>query len=245
MDKFYSTDIFTFTNREAIMWYVEKSVGVELSAPAKRLLTFILNTAVEDRTITLRKVLKTKFKVNKSEYIMGQTSYNGYHLRHIPIDSDIIIKSTDFEILTVIKILSLVWGSIDDTCSYLYVNKDEKSILSYEVNSELFNFIAAPLLLAEHYGTDRILYYNDVDSNNANNFGYPLIDINGHKFKINLRWTASNRYDGNQSFFNGAKPVLLSNNYETVQITTGKYFQLILHIVRRFQNHGFLKPLGL
>jgi hypothetical protein len=246
MDKFYSTDVFTFTNREAVMLYVDRSVGVELSASAKKLLSFILTTAVEDRTITLRKLLKTKFKVNKSEYIMGQTSYNGYHVPYISTDTDIIIKSTDFEILTVIKLLSLVWGSIDHARSYLFGRNDEKTFLSYEVDSELFNFITIPLLLADHYSTERVLSFNAVSSHNkANNFDYPVIQINGHPFQIKLRWSARNRYESNQSFFSGARPYLTSKDYEAVKIPTGKYFQLIAHIIRRFQDHGFLKPLGL
>ena len=120
IDKFYCTDIFKFSNHDALSVYV-KDLNVDLKEYDKELLKFILHAFVQNKFLTIRQIIKVQSNISLTESSITtiDTSHSNNALFG-NISGGIISYNTvanllacDISFLKIVKILAMIFGSFD------------------------------------------------------------------------------------------------------------------------------------
>lgn len=263
MDKFFSTDIFGFSNNDAIKLHIDKNIGNQLSVQAKSVIAFILIACLDKGKITLRKILKSNFNLSSTDYELARLAYSGQVGRSVHFLKDpvtIWFSSKDLEILKVIKVLSMIWGD------FQFLKRDFKSIqdsgsdINYIFHQSIFNFLVLPLHVAQKFQRDNFLYFTKESANQGEkvfDYEYPTQHIFGMQYRINLNWMSGRKYDGSVSYFSGVtvSPLLFKEKFiltgglqqpiERHTISKGQFFGVMVQILEAFERFKFLQQLGI
>ncbi|MVM33721.1 hypothetical protein GO755_27030 [Spirosoma sp. HMF4905] len=226
IEKFYSRDVFSFSNTQAIAMYCQsEAISSVLSEDGKKLLSEYLVYFVNNGK-TLRSIIKHRFApvVNNFVIVNGTTKDYTLVVRHNPnmrpseevkgySGSEFYIESNDFEYLKIIKILIVIFGGFDTLFD---------SLLSYNANGANYAIrdkysaikVLAPLqLLIENFNNKELLtvsFHKDADYqfNQAQYILYPQTIIFNKNVFLKLKWNKDIKYDGTRSLY--------ENNYDLV-----------------------------
>lgn len=255
IDKFFSTEIFSFSNNDALKQHVERNVGNALSQAAKGLLVYLLLTAIERKQLTLRKIIKSNFTAPELNFELGKIDFHGNPDNPFLASSvSVSLSSKELEILKVIKVLSTIWGDFQQ------LKHDYKAIhgggrVKFVDHKQLIDFLVLPLHFAQKFGQNELLFLKQEDFDGYKKvvkYDYPVQNICGVWYKIQTQWLAGNRYSGQGSYFsnfsvylreefNGTKQTDIS----TYTIEQGQIFEALSQILTSFEKFKFLNNLGI
>lgn len=248
IDKFYSTDIFFFTNSDAIETYIEGNSMLNFSTGGKKLLNLILTFFLEEEKITLRKIIKSHFKMDFYEgiNITNRVDYSyGLPMPFFDSKTDVSIQTKNMEIFKIIKLLSVIWGDYYDFKDSLTQESNYILNLNSDSADDIMKFLVIPFhITREHDGNS--LYYDQVASNRVE---YPKCQLLGLNYRINLNWSNTKKYTAGQDYFLNSKAVFLSYsgayNRLDAHVTYSEIFNSFLDIITVFEERKMLSELGL
>jgi hypothetical protein len=218
---------------------------------------FVLNNLIDAGKITVRKIIKHKFKHTESSFML-------YHQEGLktpkPLDlrrnvsfmknfNTLFVHSEDLGILKLFKLLLMVYGDFNDFYKDLNDLREATASQEKEIYSQMLSFLALQAHISKNIGDK--LFFNLVQGNNYREqpaiieIDFPKITVMNTEYRIKLNWEASSPYDGSSSYFLNAKAIDNSMHYVSVEpvkhyFKKGDVFNELKDIVMACQNKGYL-----
>lgn len=220
IDKFYSEEPFKFNNSDAIATYCQRLEAVQ-DLPVRAVLQTLLVEFVNRGALTVRQILRHLISVPVMPFIVCeemmlpqdfQRPQNGAHIN--PSTNRVYFESSDMPLLELVRLLIVIFGSYDRFVSAVTTLKgDGRSHLPKEQNDDVVKAFVMPMNFLEHVGEPKRLFFRSfhVVRNHGNDYrqrlnddlDWPVWKLKGYEFRIVLRYTVGNQYDGNQSYLKG------------------------------------------
>ncbi len=248
IDKFYSLDIFKFTNRDAIVLYIERDIGKELSESGKLFFCELLIILIRQGHLTVRQLMKHHHLnsinipnkiINTENFneVISKWDYRGSRpsfLKHISLN----IYAEDVEVFKIIRFLSILIGDLDKVDSI--INSLRKTAgRNIMVDQTSGHTILTVIIKAYHFlmkGRDDRFF-----SFRHGSLKYPIGEYRTVPYEIIFKYTHELQYDGSEGFFKDAKVVPLPNNIPNprlpVYIDWKDVFNDLSDIIKRFRQH--------
>ena len=217
MDKFFSIDIFRFSNSMACKFQVEK-LTTHFSKEVEFTLKSILNLLIDNNLITIRQLIKAKYNYEFEEIELLKIKYSHHSHKHDWFISNdvrhLILYTSDVECLSIIKTLVNIYGDLDtlSNCLKMYTsNNNEFS----EEEIELIGTALAPFhRLTEDFssGTYGEKYFYEED-NSHRYIQFPGGYTKYGNVSYKLKWDYDKKtnltrqglkYDGSEGYFKDA-----------------------------------------
>jgi hypothetical protein len=261
MDKFYSTDIFFFSNLDAMNVYVD---GMEIpfsnqSGILKKIIKLILTEFIVSNKITIRKLIKHKIQFDLKTFRLFtfpkiNPNYYGVNgFRFINSDTSINVDSSDLDILYVLKFMTILFGNFGDFLaslnSCLKESRGSKEIGDFE---DVIFYLGLQkhisLEVSEKLFLEVDTYYDDFRRTKIISAikwpGQELI-LNGRSCRIILNWINGNQYNGSESFFVNAKIISKNSNDAAENINTKLIFHQLETIINQCYKNKYLEKVGI
>ncbi|MBS1596569.1 MAG: hypothetical protein JST90_19815 [Bacteroidetes bacterium] len=201
IDKFYSVDIFQFSNEDAITIYL-KGLDVHLSSSETEFLKFILSDFLDMQAVNLRQLIKVEIPLRLSDNILLEIVYSQKNIiKEFPSvlqwsilkeGSKPALKSNDVSFLRVLKLLIIIFGSSRNLLVALSQLKDRgpnQRIPSSEI-LKAFSFIHL-IFLSVIQGKPYEIFHSlepVPGSNQTYNVGWPRVKLWQNTYRFKLQW---------------------------------------------------------
>ncbi len=256
IDKFFSTDLFHYSNYDAIRSYVQITFNTVSENNELDFLLLVFEKLIDSEFLTIRSLLKHRFDISFKEFIL-------FEVDSIPIDSRLevftifrqrhYVNSNDLPILRFFKLMSFVFGSFESFWIALLSISKSKTHFKFKDCKNLVSFLS----LQEHISLNR-----DVDLFFKKHFeefhgdkrlakiDWPRIKNQLGNFKINLKWIAGRKYESNVSYFEGAKAIDENENDFTHEqqnrtIKVSEIFATVQRIAIQCNKNGYFAKVGI
>ncbi len=258
IDKFYSTHIFDFSNKDAIITYVKSMFEVnESQKPYLDFVTLVIQNLVEQDLVSVRKLLKHRYDVSFEKFVLQEqigikeSSHYLEQSRNFFIDSArFYIDSDDFPLLQFFRLMNFIFGDFNSFYEKLLKLKTRKETLSYKTYSKMLSFLS----LQHHIATkkDDDIYFsiyreNHSGSNSIQSVGWPTNKFLGKTFTFNLKWDRINLYASQASYFNQVHSFDKSLTYENqdTSIKLSDIFESLEKIALACLEKGYFSKVGI
>jgi KAP family P-loop domain len=260
IDKFYSTEIFYFDNKDALKSYVESLFNVDKKDNELGFLTFVLSNLIEQNSLSIRKLLKHSFNISINNFILFEQKGINEDAHYLHSRPDFLgngnrffIESGDLIILRFFKLMSIVYGDFNSFFNALMNIKSIRKEFDYFDCKDLISFLALQDHISSKTGDDLFFakYYDNSSGHKyLANIGFPNILFLQQKFRMNLQWNAGNRYSSNISFFKNAfvtetQSISYMNNKSGILIKASDIFQSVEKIAISCYEKGYLTKAGI
>lgn len=254
LDKFYSTDIFFYSNVDATKFYINTVLQSD-DKGFNDFVRFLLDKLISIDSITIRKLLKHFYKpILDNEILYEQKGFKEemIYLQEWPVflgnNSQFFIETNDIVILNLFKLLSVIYGDFES----FYACLSRLEMLKEEVDYNLIYDMISFLALQDHLvrkSEDDLFVTKYRDTNSQANFilglNWPRTTYLNREFTINLKWNAGNKYDSSESYFKEAKAVDRSsitsyNGKSDISINVGAIFKSLNRIIFSCYEKGYL-----
>lgn len=250
VDKFYSIDIYKYTNLEATEFYFNEGLKTNLDPDSELTLKLILKYALRNKVITLRQLMKHKlfdeisienFTLLEVEYPFDVQRHN-YFVR--PDLKTLKLISKDLPILQVIKYLYMIWGDYDLLISNLNLIKSSqiatKSISYEEARPVIKNLILYERL--KQYPNHWLFFdYQNMSGRDIYPIGWPEGNIYGLKYRLILQWNKGQNYFSEINYFNSMEIEL--NKHSNTHVPIKQLISSILEMITYLKEHGHLEEM--
>jgi len=247
IDKFYSTDFFYFNNIDAIKTYVLGLASEQDSASAQ-ILVLLFSHFVDQKILSLRQLIKHKYEYKHKNYILyEQTSIGkeinlGYYTGNTISSTIFCIQSKDFELLRVIKIMTMVFGNFHSFVQNLSGLVDIATLKSYQEYQKIWQFIALQYHIATVDG-DKLFFSNPTRHNHDGDF--PQVKIDNFTFNIKTQWSIRKPYESGNSFFDNSKAYLTESRSQNNTFAIGRIFYFLHQAIIEGSRKGYLIKAGI
>jgi len=266
IDKFYSTDIFFFTNNDAIKFYIESGLttGVD-DRGFTMFLQFILTSLVDADELSVRKIIKHKYNFVSNPFVLakqeGLTPTNMYLSQDyiwMVNYKNLFVDSNDLPILIFFKLMTIIYGEFGEFYTrfkkLLAAASKSQSAYSGEDVKDLLQFLALQKHIATNSGDKlffKLTYGEDLRRQRALvAIALPQVSIAAITYNIDLQWNQNNIYNGQASYFQNSKAVnpdryqYLSNKPQT-SVSAHEIFKAVDEIIIGCDEKGYLKRSGI
>ena len=207
MDKFFSTEFFIFSNNDAIVEYVKDEFSVDEKDSYYKFLIFFLSELVSNNLITLRKLLKHKYKISFSEFTLFEKGFkvdgrwaSGYP--HWIESNNFLIKSNDLKILSFFRFFNSLFGEFSAFIKVLDELIKTQKNLNLEEHIDIIEFVALQTQLSKSQNLDVfILVHKSTNSMFVDGWNWPSIKFMSQNIHFQPQWTSGNKYDAQHSFY--------------------------------------------
>ena len=216
MDKFYSEEIFAFSNIESIKYYAQTRITFSLDEASELFFIELICLFIEFEILSLRNLIKYKNQIKPHYFEICRVKFSDENVRtkpgYLKGVSEIIAYSTSFDILTSIVILSKVFGSLNSFQKSLGFIKTRTSNRFIEDQRMLH-----PVLFAHHFLSTR---------DNDSSFFFSLVQRGEGKYithsfarnswqnivyEIGHNWRETNPYEEYLDYYSEHK-IIVENN---------------------------------
>jgi hypothetical protein len=261
MDKFYSTDIFFFSNLDAMSVYVD-SMEMPItnqSATLKKIIRLILTEFILTNKITVRKLIKHKIQFDLKAFRLftfpkiSQENYRVRGFQFINPETSIYADSSDLGILYILKLMSILFGNFRDFLmslkSCLEESKESQELAGFE---DIILYLALQKHISEKVSQNTFIEINTYYDEHRRAMvissiewpGQKLI-LNGKSCRIILNWTNGNPYNGNESYFANARVISKNSTDAPENINTKFIFQQLETIINQCYKNKYLERVGI
>lgn len=259
IDKFYSTEIFEFTNNDAVNNYLNVIFGPQnngLISLTKMLLLSFNKASV----VTVRKLIKYKCEVQIEDIVLHEfdtevikQKFNESLPSFIESFGKLQITTKDTSIIKLFKIMSFVFGSFSDFFVSLKTKIFSEDSLKYEDTKDVVMFLE----LQRHFATrnDKVLFWEKEYTSGASfRYNWPKTRLPSWnlQYRVQLRWTKGNPYRFDTPYFENAAMLALDNAGEVIHdepdvpwLTESFLAQHLANVIIDFRAAGFLKKSGI
>ena len=241
IDKFYSVEPFHFSNLDAIKVYLLKQFKISVPEQTLIIVAHILNLLVDKGKITLRQILKSDHFEIPHEYTIYSTKVGNSRYSHIRANLnlnqiEIYMTNQDVPLLFLFRILKLVVGDYEKVIKIIQETTNYHDAIPGEYMENFIKQLIIPQRLRNGFETQTVF------TEDNNTYTYPFGQIYVYKYKINIKWNASNPYKGEESYFKDCNIYLTpSNNMNSaLDSTFGKYLRHILDFFNFCKKNNFL-----
>jgi hypothetical protein len=220
IDKFFSHEVFTFSNDDALDFYFENTLKTQLNHSASFVFKELLKILVSNKKLTVRQLIKHKiftansnFKLHAHKLDIHRTEDAG-HIR----SDDFWIESDDLQIIYIVKYFSVLFGSFRDAKKKLSECNPNISYKKYSDEEAIFLMEAFSLIMRYielvDSEKDKIYYkrYGGTMRDSGGRahkmnsiLGWPDNTVFNIKHRIILGWNNGNPYNASKSYFNEYK----------------------------------------
>ncbi|MCB0430722.1 MAG: hypothetical protein H6585_14300 [Flavobacteriales bacterium] len=257
MDKFYSDEIFSFSNADIIRLFVTQELETkQLNKSALVVLRVILENLVKANLITVRQIMKYRNFSKPDEFSVNRVSLDFLKTNtSILIDSSAAqtawLSSDDMQILYIISFFSSMFGSLDAFQQALNTFTHSQKLLEDEHKEcfvEVFALMHRISQELEDNGDCNIYFDFKKDRNQK------LIEINKYPtgtcfklpYRLQLIWNKGNRYTGNTSYFKDFKVIPLNLGEITkIKIPFSDVCTYLKHCIQYINQQGFATSLNI
>lgn len=222
MDKFFSVDYFDFGNAEAVYSFIEGKLDLHFSQGLKFILNLVLTMALKFDQLTLRQMVKYKFSddLEFSDFTVLEKNIDalrkptqGHSIVHYTVGR-FFAMSNDFEIFKLIRVLSVIWGNINNLSSsletiYHKLSKQLSNSSFYTTETQTMKVIESLALSHRLIMDNKNFFFRELKDPNRNiiipAIKWPEGQFWGMNYRIILKWNISNQYQGDGSYYNKAK----------------------------------------
>ncbi len=227
MEKFYSDEIFPFSNLDGLELFFDNEFKSSLSPAANTCLKEILKFLIQSNRLQLRELMKFKNLIidNEDRVIQSiQISHrihsfayinSGYHLKRGGELEKMrfILTLKNFEFLSILKYLISISGGVDQLLQKLIIQHRGKKITERDViNSFVKIFGLADLYQKSIQQSAELLFIkslgdslNEGPRNKNADLNPPDIFFQNNTASLILKWQAGEgklKYEGGEDFFN-------------------------------------------
>lgn len=166
IDKFYSTDIFYFTNYDAIKTYVKDYYKDDRETMADIELTVMaFNDLIDQNLLSVRKLMKHKYKTNTRKFVLYRQAglqedsfYMHQGIEFIHNSRNLFVDSNDLKILLFFKLMTYVFGDFNIFFEKLQKLKASKKKLKLKDCINLITFLGLQNHIASSLGDDLFFF---------------------------------------------------------------------------------------
>ncbi|SFO84741.1 KAP family P-loop domain-containing protein [Chitinophaga sp. YR627] len=218
VDKFYSYDIFYYSNMDAVSLFIREADLRLKNEREEEFYRFIFSNLIESNQITLRKLVKYSLSFELKDFIYyEQNGLDDSVLWSINSHPDflqtskLVVHSQEIKILRFFKLMNLVYGDFSSFLRALEIMSKQLigKKAQWELISEVFLFVAEQFHLLSARNDSlfitKVIKHDDLDRTNyVSKVYFPTVRIHGIDCLINLKWNFSNQYDGSQLYFDNS-----------------------------------------
>ncbi len=260
IDKFYSADIFSFSNTDAMTIYIDK-LEVDLEDYDKAFLKFLLLDFIQTGKITLRQLLKVHvtFGTNANSLLGIEFSINTVEAKPPRYFQGLMLaegarptlRTSDISFFYVVKIAIVVLGSID---ALLLAVKDMSTKVNNRVPNSARSVIksmAFPFLLSSALSENRysaVFYSLELvpGYDNRYNIAWPRVSIFNHTFRFRLVWNIHAEKFESGNYFEGMRVDEFHerNSYQSDSPSLPprrEIYTVLYEMIRTFRNNGIFE----
>jgi hypothetical protein len=260
LDKFYSTDIFFYSNNDSLKFYITENFRVGSNNQSNMdFVEFVLQNLVDINSLSIRKLLKHRYDIFFEKFTLKESSKSEFG-SFFYLQSPSFIKnyktlytdSDDLSILRFFKLMTFVFGDFNSFYKNLIVLKKNHRIVDYYNSENLILFLATQFHIAIQK-EDNLFFSRQTDSVRGHilSLDYPTVNMLDNDFRINLEWTYNNPYVSEESYFKNAKAsiirqVTIYNNQESgITFKFSSIFEVIEKIIIACASNGYLSNAGI
>ncbi|MFD1143054.1 P-loop NTPase fold protein [Larkinella insperata] len=268
INKFYSNDIFHFTNEGAISYYCENQLADVLSFKhdaCKKTLGLLLSQFVKHKIITMRQIVKQNIGISFKSFSFGPytcTIPSGWFMdppgdffkrtnvySFEPSKVQFFFQTNDFPFLQIIKSLTIIFGSYDNLMEAIDRIKKESAPIDPPTTIILIKAIM-PLyhLICNDQNHNDLVYRIEADPRgNGKWIGFPTNNFLSLDYIVPTGWNNRNPYDPSLSYFHNIIDEL--NKWGSAEESTASDYKILFHqletILDFLNKKNFLHPLGI
>ncbi len=258
LDKFYSTHIFDFSNKDAIINYVNSMFeNSESQKPYLNFVTLVIQNLVEQNLVSVRKLLKHRYDLSFEKFILHEqigvkesSHYFDCNRNFFTDQARFYIDSDDFSLLQFFRLMNFIFGDFNTFYDHLIKLKLTKETLSYKAYSDTLSFLS----LQHHIATkkDDDVFFNTFrethsGSNSIQSVGWPTNKFLGKTFTFNLKWDRGNLYASQDSYFKEVHSFDKSLTYESqdTSIKLSDVFEYLEKIALSCSEKKYFSQIGI
>ena len=211
IDKFYSVEIFRYSNDDAINFYFANQFQTNLKEDSHNFLRSILQWALESKNLNLRQLFKFKhfdafripnFKVLEIDYNITRRSSVFVNER----SGHLVVKAEKLSLLSILYILKLIWGSTENLKSRLrdmheFYSANPKSDMITIVQESTLSPLIAFFALINNLNEPQNFFFQFSEMNMVPHYGTFL----GVQYQFRLKWGTEsgkeNLYNSGDDYF--------------------------------------------
>jgi len=248
IDKFYSTRIYPFSNKEAVKLFCREHIRQNrLPKHCENLFLLLILDLLEKEKITLRNLLKYRFDLERNTLSISENitiDKSKYCRNCCFINTDkFLIDSTDFPFVHILGVLINIFGDFKKLKNcFIELSK----ILGYDIPHLNIDDVLVSLGALAHISKSEekanVICFN-IDKNkrgHGTHINNPSIQFLNKGMEIKLIWDSNNKYKGDVSYFRGHsigyKPPLNQIAFNLI------YKELVL-IMRYFEKKNFINQI--
>lgn len=207
IDKFYATEVFHFSNDDAIKVFIEEKIDIELSKNGEAFFKFILTHLIHQGLLSLRRLLKFQFsdKMKLENQLFHFVLYkhaNSYRVVKGPsfISSEtksLFTNTDDIEILQIIKILVVIFGDYNSTSEAISsLVKRDNHYLGGDLEFATLSFVLIDRFI-QYYQDSNHIYFNENTEQYHDRVAleWPTGKIFENEYRIMLNYSVTNVFD--------------------------------------------------
>lgn len=255
IDKFYSTDIFFYTNDEALKYYVSEKLKADERSSV--FVIFMLQKLIDFKLLTIRKLLKHSYNQNfepftlyRQQGIQANLSFLAEQIGYIKDFKNLFVSSNDFSILGLFRLFTLIFGDFNSFYNCIQILKSDPSRSNYQDIETVVSYLALQFHISKHRSDD-LFFYKEINHNEGNFVRYlrpPNCDVFQLNFSIRIAWNASNPYTGDTSYFNNAfaeRSENYSSREKDMSIKDSDIFTVVEKIILSCRENKYLEMAGI
>lgn len=258
IDKFYSTSIFEYSNKDALSSYIKTVLNLPGKSSQTNFMVFVLSSLVENNHVTIRQLLKHRYDVSikpitlyEQRGIQEDTFYLQQSVEFLGNRRLFFIQTTDFEILNFLKLLSNIFGSLNNFFKLIEHLKLITAKYDYSDVKEIVDFLALQMHISKEQGDD--LFFSKSHDKNGSGYlmavGFPTISFLAKEYRLMLQWSQQNPYNSEVSYFDKClikerNPSETSNGKSGVLINSKDIFDALEKIIVGANRKGYLSKIG-
>lgn len=259
IDKFFSTEIFSINNDDALLIYVDSlDAKLKFSIGERQFILFLLKYFVSQNIVTIRKLMKINFPIFVKSFKIDELDqidpryYGIAGFGFITPNSKLFVDSSDLSILKILVFFSRVFGSLKKF--QVVIQELSLSKKSEQFNARVYLDMCSYLALQRHvastlgedlYIRKEIRYDDFREQDIIYKINWPQCQIFGLEFTLNTFWTNGNPYKGEVSYFSNARSVISSMSItdESLLTLNKEVFKVVDEVINNCIKNKFLTHL--
>lgn len=248
IDKFYSTRIYLFSNKEAVKLFCKEHIRQKkLPEYCENLFLLLILDLLEQEQITLRNLLKYRFDLEKNTLSISENitiDKSKYCRNCCFIDTErFLIDSTDFQFVHILGMLVNIVGDFKKLKNcFIERSKLSKYVIPESNINDVLLSLGALAHISKSEEKANVICFN-VDKEKRGHgihITNPSIHFLNESMKIKLVWESNNKYRGDVSYFRGHS---VGYKQPLKQIAFSLIYNELIFIMNYFEKKNFMNQI--
>jgi hypothetical protein len=217
IDKFYSKEVFVFNNDQNLCEFIRNEISLNLEENDKKTLSFLLAYFVTNKKIKLRNIIKynrtqlsKSFEIKRISLIPDPFNYLYFaDIPHVKLSGNAIIESQNIPVLSILRCLVDVFGSVENLNSAIqFMRQDHQIMDEKSLDDLLISFVLFQRIIDSEGNPFNLLlkdYKHDGKGAPVVDDNYPEVQLLNRNYLIGLYWNSGRKYKGEGCFYQNSR----------------------------------------